>query len=374
MEQGPRRNVSTLTTTTVAVGAVLAVTVGGLVGLTVDRDEPASTTAAAPAAPAEPAQTAAHVVAQSTPPTQNTQAPAADPATEAPEAPGPLATPSNAGASSTPAPDLAPAPVVAQVAGASNAMVAGGGGLFDGAVFAAGARSAPSRGGVRLSTPARGALSGRTIVVDAGHNGRSNARINGRAVPDGTGGTKACNTTGTSTNGGYSEHAHNWAVATKLAATLRARGARVVLTRPTDGGIGPCVDERAAIGNRYRADLVLSIHADGAAASARGFHVIRSTRMAGGAGVTARSARAAALVRDAFAQVTGRPRSTYLGGGTGVTPRRDIAGVNLSRVPAVMLEAGNMRNPTEARLLSSRAFQQREAAALALAAQRFLAR
>ncbi len=233
-------------------------------------------------------------------------------------------------------------------------------------------RAVPSTGGVRLAPTARGALTGRTIVVDPGHNGRYVRAVNTSPVPDGRGGRKACNTSGTASVTGYSEHAHNWAVATKLAATLRAQGAVVWLTRPDDRGVGPCVDERAAIGNRVGADLVLSIHADGAAASARGFHVIRSTVMAGGPRVTARSARLATITRDHVARVTGMPRSTYLGAGTAITPRRDIAGMNHSRVPAVLLEAGNMRNRTDARLLRSPAFQAEEAAALAGAAREFL--
>lgn len=230
----------------------------------------------------------------------------------------------------------------------------------------------PSTGGMRLAPTARGPLWGRTIVVDPGHNGRAVAAINSRQVPDGRGGHKACNTTGTASNSDYSEHAHNWAVAGQLTKQLRQRGASVVLTRPSDIGVGPCVDERAAIGNRARADLVLSIHADGAAASARGFHIIRSEARAGGSRVTARSTRLATLTRDSFAAATRLPRSTYLGGGTAITPRRDIAGLNLSTVPGVMLEAGNMRNATDAALLRSPAFRAKEAAGLAAAAQQFL--
>lgn len=225
---------------------------------------------------------------------------------------------------------------------------------------------------MRLQPTARGALNGRVIVVDPGHNGRYRASANTRLVPDGRGGRKACHTSGTSTGAGYSEHAHNWAVGRKLTAMLRAQGATVVLTRPDDRGVGPCVDERAAIGNHARADLVLSIHADGARGSARGFHVIRSTAMAGGSTVTRRSARLATITRNAYGRATGMPRSTYLGGGSAITPRRDIAGLNLSRVPAVMLEAGNMRNARDARLLRDPSFQTRQARALATAARTFL--
>lgn len=339
---------------TVGVGVASALVVGGLVGLTVQqgdaaRDEAAAAQASAAAQAARPVP--AEPSASSTARRSST----------------------TSAASSTPTAS-ATAPGESAVVPASNEMAAGVSGLFDGARYAKGAKSAPSTGGVVLSTPYRGALTGTTIVVDPGHNGRKNTRITNRLVPDGAGGRKVCNTAGTSTKGGYTEYRHNWQVGVRLAAELRNKGAKVVLTRPNDAGVGPCVDERAAIGNRAKANLVISIHADGAASSARGFHIIRSSKMAGGAGVTTASARAATVTRDTFAQVTGLPRSTYLGGGTAITPRRDIAGMNTSRVPAIMLEAGNMRNAKDAALLTSPAFQAKEAAALATSAQRFLGR
>lgn len=237
------------------------------------------------------------------------------------------------------------------------------------AAIAASARldphAVPSTGGVRLApTSSRGPLAGRTIVVDPGHNGRVTA-VNRRLVPAGGGRTKACNTSGTASRGGASEHAFTWDLANRTARALRARGAVVVLTRPNDRGVGPCVNERAAIGNRARADLVLSIHADGNTSSrARGFHVITSTRMTGGRAVQNASTRYAHQVRAAFAR-TGMPRSTYLGRGTAITPRGDIAGLNLSRRPAIMLEAGNMRHPRDAAMLASPSFRTKAANALA---------
>lgn len=211
-----------------------------------------------------------------------------------------------------------------------------------------------------------GSLTGRTIVVDPGHNGANGANptIINVPVPAGHGTTKPCNTTGTATKSNYSEHAHNWDVAQRLVALLQAQGATVVLTRPNDTGVGPCVNVRADIGNKAKADLVVSIHADGAAPSARGFHVIVSTTMDGGAAVEAASQAFAVTVRDAFASGTGMPRSTYIGGGTALSPRNDIAGLNLSNRVGVMLEAGNMANAADAAMLTDPTFRQKEAAAL----------
>lgn len=235
------------------------------------------------------------------------------------------------------------------------------------------AREVPSRGGATLAPAGDGPLTGRVIVVDPGHNGAYRAAINTRQVPAGGGRTKPCNSSGTAAGSGYSEHRFNWDVARLLIGELRSRGAKVVLTRPDDKGTGPCVNERAAIGNRADADLVISIHADGnVSGKARGFHVILSTQMLGGAGVEADSKRFALILRRTIQTETGMPRSTYIGHGAALSPRTDIAGLNLSKIPGVMLEAGNMHHPKDAALLSSAEFRARLAKALADGATRAL--
>lgn len=138
------------------------------------------------------------------------------------------------------------------------------------------------------------------VVLDPGHNGGNAAastEIN-RLVPAG-GITKPCNTTGTQTNAGYAEHAFTLDVAQRSAELLRARGMTVVLTRADDVGVGPCIDQRAAIANAAGATLTVSIHADGAAAGVRGFHVIEPDLApdGGNAGILQRSHAAAAATR-----------------------------------------------------------------------------
>lgn len=228
------------------------------------------------------------------------------------------------------------------------------------------AANVPSKGGATISPRGTGSLTGRTIVVDPGHNGIYRKAVNRKLVAAGNGGKKACNSSGTATDAGLTEHRFNWKVAVELVAQLRARGATVVLTRPNDRGTGPCVNERAAIGNRAKADLLVSIHADGSySAGARGFHLIISKTMVGGAAVEARSKALALNLRSRIRSQAGMPRSTYLGTRTALSVRSDIAGLNLSRIPAVMLEAGNMRNKADARLLASAAWRVRLAHALA---------
>jgi len=207
-------------------------------------------------------------------------------------------------------------------------------------------------------------LAGKTVVIDPGHNGANflHARAINRLV-DAGGFRKACDTTGTATNDGYGEPAYTLDVSLRLARVLRSEGARVVLTRRTNDGIGPCIDERARIGNRAHAAAAVSIHADGGPAGGRGFHVIyRSGRPA--------SFRLALALREAFDR-TGMPQSTYIGS-MGLDARTDLGGLNLSTVPKVFIETGNMRNSTDARLLESARFRQVEANALARGLTSFL--
>jgi N-acetylmuramoyl-L-alanine amidase len=65
------------------------------------------------------------------------------------------------------------------------------------------------------------------------------------------------------------------------------------------------------------------------------------------------------------------PLSTYDGVG-GVAPRDDLAGLNLTTVPKVLIECGNMRNATDAALLISTSFQKLTAKAFAQAIKRYL--
>ncbi|MFB7606225.1 N-acetylmuramoyl-L-alanine amidase [Streptomyces gardneri] len=218
-------------------------------------------------------------------------------------------------------------------------------------------------------------LAGRTVVVDPGHNPgnfRHSREINAK-VDIGTA-RKECDTTGTSTNGTASEAAYTEAAFTldvshRLRDLLTARGAKVVLTHDADRPWGPCIDERAAIGNAARADAVVSVHADGSAVGHRGFHVILPARVSSGAADTGAivgpSRELGKNIADHFARATGTAPANYLAGGTGLDVRKDLGGLNLSTVPKVFVECGNMRDPKDAALLTSAAWRQKAARGMA---------
>jgi N-acetylmuramoyl-L-alanine amidase len=211
----------------------------------------------------------------------------------------------------------------------------------------------------------------KVVVLDPGHNGGNAAAkaVIARQVPDGRGGTKACNTTGTATNAGYAEHAFTFDVARRVGERLSARGVRVVMTRTDDTGVGPCVDERARAGEQAEADAVVSIHADGAAPGARGFHVAYAEPPVNAA-QRGPARDLATDLRDGLAGA-GFTRSTYIGR-DGLSPRPDLAGLNLASRPAALVECANMRNADEAALVSSEAGRDRYAAAIADGILRFL--
>lgn len=219
------------------------------------------------------------------------------------------------------------------------------------------------------------ALRGKTITIDPGHNGGNAAnpdKIN-RKVPAG-GFRKACDTTGTATNDSkLSEHAFNWDVANRLKKLLESRGAKVVMTRSNDRGVGPCIDRRAAIGNKAKSDAVVSVHADGGPASGRGFHVIHPGNVKGYTEkIVAPSKRLALDMRTELTRA-GLTRSNYIGS-KGLSQRTDLGGLNLSTVPKVFVELGNMRNAAEARRLKSKRWRQDSARAIRDGLARYLAR
>lgn len=226
--------------------------------------------------------------------------------------------------------------------------------------------------GARAAKP----LEGRVVVLDPGHQlGNHNypRRIN-RLVPAG-GFRKPCNTTGTATNGGYPEATFAWQVTRLVQARLQKLGATVKLTRSTNrqDRWGPCVDERGRAGNAVAADLKISLHGDGSyAAGARGFHVIAPTDRRPWTHDIFRTSRRLALDTRAALRARGVPVANYIAGGDGLDFRSDLGTLNLSDVPTVMVELGNMRNPRDAHRMTTPAGRATYARALAAATRRFL--
>ncbi len=244
---------------------------------------------------------------------------------------------------------------------------------------------------VALSRPAAGAaaaktvlaaapaaslpLAGRVITVDPGHNGGNftHPQEISRLVNDGNG-KKECDTTGTAAPDGYRETDFNWSVAVRLRALLLAAGARVVMTRDSNTGVGPCITERAAIGNRAHSDAAISIHADGGPADGSGFAILIPAPIADHANqaIIRPSFALALALRTSLLRIGLHP-STY-DGVDGLAPRSDLGGLNLSRVPKVFVEVANMQNGPDEAPMERPSFREAVARALLAGLERFLPR
>ncbi|WP_406512025.1 N-acetylmuramoyl-L-alanine amidase [Streptomyces sp. NBC_00161] len=219
-------------------------------------------------------------------------------------------------------------------------------------------------------SPAKGPLAGKTVVIDPGHNTgnfKHTSEID-KKVDIGTN-RKECDTTGTTTNSGYMEAEFTLDVSRRLRTVLEAKGLKVALTHEADRPFGPCIDERARIGNEATAAAVVSVHADGVSEGNRGYHIILPAKVKSGAADTAKivgpSRDLGERIASNFARTTGSAPANYLGSGTGLVVRDDLGGLNLSTQPKVFIECGNMRDAKDAALLTSPEWRQKAAQGIA---------
>lgn len=119
------------------------------------------------------------------------------------------------------------------------------------------------------------------------------------------------------------------------------------------------------------ADAVVAIHADGAAAAGHGFHVALSDPPLNPAQEGPAHALGTAL-RDAF-EAGGFAPADYIGH-DGLSDRVDLAGLALATRPTALVECANMRNPDEAKLVSSPEGRQRYADVITKGILTFLGR
>jgi N-acetylmuramoyl-L-alanine amidase len=167
-----------------------------------------------------------------------------------------------------------------------------------------------------------------TVIVDPGHGGRDPGALG---------------------VGPMTEEHVNLAVSKELIGQLKARGGRIYTTRSTDHFVS--LDARAAMADRIRCDLFVSIHADAASRANVDGATIYIARNARGASV-----RAAKNIEAAFKRA-------------GI-PCRGIRRAGLRVLvghaqPAVLVECGYLTNRAEAQRLSTSSYQRKIAKAIA---------
>jgi N-acetylmuramoyl-L-alanine amidase len=245
-------------------------------------------------------------------------------------------------------------------------------GVVLGVVGLSGCASTEGSGRGALREVASTSLSGRTIVIDPGHQlGNHNYLPQINAAVDAGGFPKPCNTTGTATRGGYPEATFAWSVSLLLKSRLVARGARVILTRSSnrEDRWGPCGDARGRRGNTLatggHADLKISLHGDGCNGCGSGFHVIAPASRTGWTDDIAASSLAFAQQVRSSLHAAGLPYAPYVAGGSGLDIRGDLGTLNWSDIPTAMVELGNMRATGDAWRMTHLSGRQRYADALA---------
>jgi N-acetylmuramoyl-L-alanine amidase len=219
-----------------------------------------------------------------------------------------------------------------------------------------------------LVVPATSGQQRPVVVVDPGHD----LRANSETEPIGPGSSTRKIKDGGGTRGvvsGLPEAELNLRVALRLRPLLEQAGLKVVMTRTKTAGASMGNIARARIANRSGAALFLRIHADGSTdPSARGTHTLYPALRRGWTDdVYGESRRAARTVQRELRAALGFPDR-------GLQERSDFTGFNWADVPVILVEMGFMTNPTDDRLLATRAYQRRAAVGLCRGTLRFLGR
>ena len=215
-------------------------------------------------------------------------------------------------------------------------------------------------------------LTAKTIVIDPGHGGKD---------------------PGGGSDGDIIEKPIVLSISKKIGAILTAKGYTVLLTRDTDRFIP--LKERTAFATRHKADLFLSVHANASGnpkangietyyldvkntdknseiIAARenansGYSIQELESLLKGLIVESKSKdsrRLAKYVQQELVAATGAADR-------GVKHARFVVLIGTS-VPAILIEAGFVTNPTEGNKLTSDAYQQKVAAAVVRGVEKFL--
>lgn len=176
-----------------------------------------------------------------------------------------------------------------------------------------------------------GGLSGKIIVIDAGHGGSDPGAI---------------------ASSGVQEKNVTLPIAMYLKADLEAKGAKVLMTRTTDKDVygpnasGPNeLQARVDVANKNNADAFVSIHINSFTNPSVGGIAAYYYQK------TSYDSRLASRIQNQIAGESG------FGGDRGIQPG-DLYVLRRSSMPATLVELGFISNPTEARLLTQQSVQQ----------------
>ncbi|MDP4147300.1 MAG: N-acetylmuramoyl-L-alanine amidase [Bacillota bacterium] len=198
----------------------------------------------------------------------------------------------------------------------------------------------------------------KVIVIDPGHANRSNLEKEAIApgssdlkIKDGGGAEGIVTKT--------PEYKVNMQVAVRLKSILESRGYSIVMTKTEDSqSLGNI--ERAEVGNKANANLVVRIHADSSDDSnIRGASMLIPAPINSNTeAIYNESKEDGKIVLDTFVEEMGVANR-------GLVEHSDMTGFNWSRVPVILIEMGFLSNPDEDKLLSSSTYEAKLSSSLA---------
>ncbi|RHW62275.1 N-acetylmuramoyl-L-alanine amidase [Clostridium botulinum] len=192
-------------------------------------------------------------------------------------------------------------------------------------------------------------LKNKIIVIDPGHGSKSNLELE-RVSPDSEEKKIKDGGGADGVNSKTPEYLIAMDVASKLKETLQKEGYTVIMTKNKHSeSLGNI--ERAEVGNKNNANLVIRIHADSAdLEDAKGASMLVPSKKGYASEINELSKKYGdILLREMVASANMNNR--------GVIEREDMTGFNWSKVPVVLVEMGFLSNAEEDKLLNTEEYK-----------------
>ncbi|KGO13345.1 N-acetylmuramoyl-L-alanine amidase family protein [Clostridium botulinum] len=192
-------------------------------------------------------------------------------------------------------------------------------------------------------------LKNKIIVIDPGHANRSNLELE-RVSPDSEEKKIKDGGGADGVNSKTPEYLIAMDVASKLKETLQKEGYTAIMTKNKHSeSLGNI--ERAEVGNKNNANLVIRIHADSAdLEDAKGASILVPSKKGYASEINELSKKYGGILLSkmvASANMNNR----------GVVEREDMTGFNWSKVPVVLVEMGFLSNAEEDKLLNTEEYR-----------------
>lgn len=196
----------------------------------------------------------------------------------------------------------------------------------------------------------------KVVVLDPGHGNRSN--LEKEAIYPGSTELKIKDGGGAEgVNSKTPEYVIAMGITMKLKVLLENKGYVVIMTKTTPQE-SPGNIERAEVGNKNNADLVIRVHADSSESSnTSGASILVPAPIGYAKDISEISRKYGEIVLESLINEVGMKNK-------GLVERNDLTGFNWSKVPVILVETGFLSNPQEDQLLNTEEYQSKIAKGL----------